>query len=185
MKKNLKVAVVAMSLCLVGGLMGGCGPSNDNFAGKWGTQATNVNFFGPGTPAYESLDIQKNGDSYVVNIRRASYNISKQETKAPQVVLEWTADPKVGKLVMTKKSDNVLEANAGQLTYIEKDKTLLFTGPLGNLTYKPENKALIDSVKQNAQAFWKDRLENKLFMVDFGYPRFVVKDIKFVDKQAK
>lgn len=184
MKKNLKVAVVAMSLCLVGGLMGGCG-SSDNFVGKWGTQSANINLLGPSAPVYESLDIQKNGESYIINVKNATYIVSKQETKAPKVVLEWVENPNAGKLVMSKKSDNILETNGAQLTYLEKDKTLLLNSPLGNLTYKPENKTLVDQVKQNAQAFWKGQLLNKNYKVDWGSPRFVVKDIKFVDKQAK
>lgn len=133
MSKWMRVLLMSL-LVLAMAVVSGCG--GDKFAGKWGhvEETPNIGFSGK---VYSTIEIEKNGESYVLTCSDSSFVLHKDHLEGSNIfniryegIFQWDSS-KPMKLSAKPDGDNrlvITEAGvpATTVTYIEKDGTLLF-----------------------------------------------------------
>lgn len=133
--------VLLMSLLVIAmAVVSGCG--GDKFAGKWGHVEENADI-GFNGKYFRSIDIEKNGESYVLTCSRSSFVMHKDHLEGSNIfnprydaIFQWDSSKPI-KLSAKPDGDNrlvITEAGmpATTVTYIEKDGTLLFDNTVYN-----------------------------------------------------
>ncbi len=188
----MKVVALLSALCMVL-FVAGCG-SND-ITGKWiMVNDSKDNFFGYNQYAITTMDITKNGDSYIDVVTTYKYDMDrnsindKEYLKGSDTEKKWdyiytltATNPQ--KLGATFKDNqlNVSSPNNGiaTLTYIEKDDTLV----AGDLVYKRvKNNDEINNIKEDVKKKLTEQTNEILTKnTTAGIYKGVLNSIKFND----
>lgn len=127
--------VLLMSLLVIAmALVSGCG--GDKFAGTWGHVDENA-LIGFSGKYFNSIDIEKNGESYVLTCSRSSFVMHKDHLEGSNIfnprydaVFQWDTEKPVKFSAKADGDNRLVITEAGMpattVTYIEKDGTLLF-----------------------------------------------------------
>ena len=144
MVKNTILKILCVSVLMLGVIIMGCGKS-DNFSGTW---AGLVRSAWDGSPKLEMLEIQKNGNSFIIKRSSGSYD----ESGNLQALRE------VETMSGTLKDANNLDVpiafgEVWRITFIEKNKELMYTFPMLQGTVRL--KKYDDKLKQQYQKIRK------------------------------
>lgn len=133
--------VLLMSLLVIAmAVVSGCG--GDKFVGKWGHEEDN-NLIGFSGKYLDTIDIEKNGESYVLTISKSSFVMHRDHLEGSNIfnpkydaVFQWDTSKPIKFSAKADGDNRLVITEAGMpattVTYIEKDGTLLFD----NVVYK-------------------------------------------------